>query len=352
MELLKTMIFHLTNRCNLKCLHCWVDASSACEDKSLTLKKWKSIVDEGKALGVKSIKLTGGEPLLYNDTLSIAKYIKNNNINCSIETNGTLIDENNIEEFKDCFDYIAISLDSPNDGYHDWFRQKQGSWKKALNGIKLVIEKQIPMQIIYTVTKENMPDIINMLDFCIDNKIPSIKINPVNLAGRAKNTSSFEIIDSEDYIYIHNLIDEYKKEHNDLHIAFPIPMAFSSLAELLTTRVGKCDICSRIAVMPNGDVSICGIALTVKELVLGNIYDKSLHELWENTVFLSYIKENIPRGLKGVCGICVHKNMCLGHCRAYAAMETNDILAPHSLCQSLYEKGLFPKSRLCGESYE
>lgn len=352
MELLKTMIFHLTNRCNLRCLHCWVEASSNCESESLSLEKWESIIDEGKTMGVKSIKLTGGEPLLYNDALNVAKYVKQNNIYCSIETNGTLINEENIDTVAECFDYIAISLDSSSSSYHDWFRQKEGSWEKALKGIKLVVGKKIPMQIIYTITKENMNEITDMLDFCIENRIPSIKINPVNLAGRAKDNSNFTSIEDVDYIHIYNLVSDYEKEHPNLHIAFPIPMAFISINKMISTRLGKCDICNRVAIMPNGDVSICGIALTVKELVLGNIVDHSLKNLWENTTFLSYIKKNIPSELKGICKICIHKNMCLGHCRAYAAMETNDILAPHALCQSLYEKGLFPRSRIYGGNHE
>ena len=60
---LLSLYYHITNRCNLRCKHCWVDADSSLENE-LSLDEAKDVVLQAIPLGLHNVKLTGGEPFL------------------------------------------------------------------------------------------------------------------------------------------------------------------------------------------------------------------------------------------------------------------------------------------------
>ena len=67
---LNQIYFYLTEGCNLRCRHCWIAPKFQDEGSSypvLSLDLFKSIVEQGKALGLYGVKLTGGEPLMHPD---------------------------------------------------------------------------------------------------------------------------------------------------------------------------------------------------------------------------------------------------------------------------------------------
>ena len=65
---LGSIYFYLTEGCNLKCRHCWIAPKYQTEDAiwpSVDFELFKDIIRQGKELGLSSIKLTGGEPLIH-----------------------------------------------------------------------------------------------------------------------------------------------------------------------------------------------------------------------------------------------------------------------------------------------
>lgn len=125
----------LLDNCNLKCRMCnhWKYASH--------IKKhhfYYPIIDELAALGCKKIHITGGEPLLYPKLNKILKYIRDNyrQIQVSMTTNGTLIDEAMAEMLFNCgVDAYSISIDSPEPNIHDSIRGVEGAFTKTCKGI-------------------------------------------------------------------------------------------------------------------------------------------------------------------------------------------------------------------------
>ena len=349
-EKITSLTCHVTNICNLKCRHCWVEASSDIQsDELLSIDEWKKAIDEAVDLGAVSLKFTGGEPLCYKRFVELLSYAKNKQLVCSLETNGTLIDKEMAMFLKNKLNHVAVSLDAPSAEYHDWFRVSKGCWNTAVNGIRLLVKEDIRTQIIFSLSKETIKFIPDMIEFSLKENVKSIKINPISAAGRAINNVSYTIFDIDDYITIHHFVEKQKQKSEGIAIFFPIPMAFCDLKTLLSTPQSKCDICNRAAILPNGQVSICGIGLTVESLVVGNLKENNLTEIWNNATLFNYIRKNVPFNLKGVCQKCIHKKTCMGYCRAYAAMNNDgDILAPEKICQTAYEQGKFPESRIIG----
>ena len=65
---LRSIYFYLAEGCNLRCRHCWINPKYQSEDRSypvLSLEVFRSVITQAKPLGLSSVKLTGGEPLLH-----------------------------------------------------------------------------------------------------------------------------------------------------------------------------------------------------------------------------------------------------------------------------------------------
>jgi MoaA/NifB/PqqE/SkfB family radical SAM enzyme len=88
-------MFELTERCNLNCVHCYVNqpaSSRVARARELTTDQVKRILDQAADAGCLFLTLTGGEPLLRPDFIEIYLHARKRGILASIFTNGTHVD--------------------------------------------------------------------------------------------------------------------------------------------------------------------------------------------------------------------------------------------------------------------
>lgn len=141
---------HPTNRCNLKCSMCgtraaWrkegLDRDEALrqnEQREMDFGKLLDLVDEAGEMNVNRVLLTGGgEPFIRKETtLKMMKRIKENGIFGNLNTNGTLLDEEDIERIVDMgWDLIIFSIDSGTADTHDGIRGVAGTYKDAVRNM-------------------------------------------------------------------------------------------------------------------------------------------------------------------------------------------------------------------------
>ena len=106
----KEISIEITNKCNLNCKHCCIDANSRTDEMS-TDEIYRSIRKIAK-WNPDNVSISGGEPLVRRDIKEILIYLRKvYNGKITLSTNGLLIDKENIETLKKCVDYFEISLD-------------------------------------------------------------------------------------------------------------------------------------------------------------------------------------------------------------------------------------------------
>lgn len=118
----------------MKCAFCewWKNQIS-----ELPTKKALAAIDAVCSLGVPFFDLSGGEPLLRKDLFVLAKRVASHGCLVSMNTNGTLLNENNVSEVANIFDTVVVSLDGPK-AVHDKIRGVAGTYEKATNAIRLL----------------------------------------------------------------------------------------------------------------------------------------------------------------------------------------------------------------------
>jgi SynChlorMet cassette radical SAM/SPASM protein ScmF len=345
-----------TKYCNLSCRHCWlappVKDKLLPEDEEMSMGEIVDIVKAAEKLGLDTVKLTGGEPLLRNDLEELLEYCLDRYIHTYIETNGTLVTKDTAAMFERmAVDQVSVSLDSPYEETHDRLRGKKGAFRQTIEGIKRLRDEHYPPQVIMSLYRDNFDHFVPFLELMKDIGVDNVKINTISYIGRGaslKGTNAIptvrEILD-----FSERLPDMTKGFKGSVYL--DIPAAFKSLHVAQKGGCGVCAINNILGILSDGTVSICGIGYQDEELIFGNVRKDpdALADIWMNTPMLKILREGVPAGLKGICGMCVLKRSCMGSCRAEAYFNTGDFLAPNWFCQEAYDGGYFPGARVIPE---
>jgi MoaA/NifB/PqqE/SkfB family radical SAM enzyme len=132
----------VSSKCNSRCIMCnvWKLTSKNPEFRGneLTLQELTKLFEELSRMGTRSIALSGGEPLLRKDIMSIVKEAKRYEFQVELITNGTLMDAPLAEEIvTSSLDTISFSIDAPTPGAYEKIRGVKG-WEKAIEGVKKI----------------------------------------------------------------------------------------------------------------------------------------------------------------------------------------------------------------------
>lgn len=366
---LNTAYLYLTDRCNLRCRHCWVVPAYSELNKSnsplppsiegtpaessgsneVDIRYLKKAIIDAKSIGLTCVKLTGGEPFLRKDILNLVDFISLNDITVDIETNGTLINEEIAEKLSvSSVNQVSVSLDGASEKSHESIRGVAGCYQNALNSLLLLTKTGIKTQIIMSLHRENVSDIEKLADIAAGMGTGSLKINPIMPAGRGK-----DLFTDEENLSIQELlnIDRWIEEelcprYNTIDIYFDIPTGLKSLKSITSSQLCECNIFNIIGILANGNISLCGIGHTETGLVMGNIVRDDIRKVWSSHPLLKELRKELPEKLEGICGRCIFKFRCLGACRASAYSLTGNLNSPFFLCNEAYKSGIFPESRM------
>lgn len=338
----------LTKACNLKCPHCYVNAGCPLKDE-LSLEEVKGVLDQLAKMKIFYIFYTGGEPFIRRDIVEILRYTHRKKIGISISTNGVLLNKKILEEIKDIpFNLFQISLDG-TERIHDSIRGK-GNWRKALRAIKLAkeaLKKNIGIGTV--ITKKNWKIIDEIIRQGVIAGADTFTLLCLILTGRAdeeQNPTAQEFVTSVEIAF-----KAYESLKSKVKIAKDTTLPPALLPRKWKKRkvylnFAPCSFPYYLGINANGDVAPCDGLFNHKEMVIGNIRETSLNELWRRSKLMKELRKINPSDLKGVCGNCIYRNYCAGGCRAYAYIKYKDFTMPDPVCQVAYEAGVFPKECL------
>ena len=178
------VIWNLLRRCNLTCKHCYSISTDTNFPGELSTDDIFRTMDALKAFRVPVLILSGGEPLLHPDIFTIAQRAKTMGFYVALSSNGTLINEKNIEAIAACdFDYVGISLDGLGET-HDKFRRQEGAFAASLAGIRQCRELDLKIGVRYTMTQDNAKDLPGLLELVDAEGIDRFYFSHLNYAGR------------------------------------------------------------------------------------------------------------------------------------------------------------------------
>jgi SynChlorMet cassette radical SAM/SPASM protein ScmF len=350
---LKRIYFYLTGNCNLRCRHCWIAPTYIANESTklfLDVHHFKSIIKQAKPLGLNSVKLTGGEPLLHPNIFEIIEIVKQEDLELTIETNGTLCSLELSQLIRSCRKpFISVSLDGSTKETHEYIRGVNGCFNEALQGIVNLVKAGLKPQLIMSIMNHNKGEIESFVRLVEQLCANSVKFNLVQPTSRGKAMhEAAEVPSVEELIEIGRWVERTLIPTTHLRVFYSYPMAFRSLNRIFigdSSGSSTCGILTVLGVLSDGSFALCGIGKVVKEFIFGNVNTDSLQQVWENNSILNEIRYGLPHRIEGICKECVMVKMCKGSCIAQNYYTDNSLWAPFWFCKEADNKGLFPQSR-------
>ncbi|MFH1551928.1 MAG: radical SAM protein [bacterium] len=165
----------LTEKCNLRCLHCYGQEDFKQKDRddkrSLILyDDWIRIIKEARQQGCRKLQFIGGEPMLFKgnifELIKLAKVLEYEII--EVFTNATLLRKEDINLLAKYGAQVAISVYSYRSEIHDKITRQKGSFNKTVNNVKALRAENVKVRLALTVMKQNEGDITETVDFLKD----------------------------------------------------------------------------------------------------------------------------------------------------------------------------------------
>ena len=207
------VIWNLIRRCNLTCKHCYATAADRDFPGELDTRQVYEVMDNLHDFGVPVLILSGGEPLMRPDIFDISRRAKDRGFYVGLSSNGTLIDQNNIDDIVSIgYDYVGISIDGMRET-HDNFRRKQGSFEQALNGLRLCRDAGIKVGLRFTINKFNVNEIPSIFDLLEKMDIPRVCFYHLVYAGRGSKLVADDLTHAETRRAVDLIIDRTRQLH-------------------------------------------------------------------------------------------------------------------------------------------
>lgn len=171
----------LTNKCNFKCLHCYVQSQKNIDANALEIGRWKRIVDVLKEKGCISITFSGGEVLASDKFVELYKYAYDLNFCISLLTNISLLSEEHLKVFvrRKPQEIIITLYGTSNDTYSQFCGIQRG-WEIVRDNILRLKSENINVKIQTVVNKINFNELKDMKKFADTNKISFTAFRTIN----------------------------------------------------------------------------------------------------------------------------------------------------------------------------
>lgn len=308
--------WHLSENCNLKCLHCYQENHKPVqlnyESLVIIYNQFRELLTKLKMKG--HINITGGEPLCNPHFFKILDLIKKDSkiISFSILTNGTLINEGIAKKIKSYNPYyVQVSLEGSKKT-NDYIRGT-GTYERIGKGIDSLKKYDIFTSISFTATSINYKEFPKVVKYAVKHKVDNVWSDRyIPLGDNEDKDLILNLEQTQEYLNIMN--NEREKLRNKKYSKTSISMYRALQFQKTNDFAYGCTAGDTLlTVMENGDLVPC----RRMPIIVGNLLNENMYDLYVNNPILKKLR---ARKIPDDCIECEHSEMCHGglKCLTYA----------------------------------
>lgn len=210
----------LTKKCNLNCIHCFLDNKDG-EMGIDTIRRIAS--DEFFVLHSQNkkrvVNLSGGEIFMMKDIGEIFSLFRDLNVSVGCVSNGFYISNEAVELLEENHIDLSLSMDGVNE-IHNYYRRNDISFNKLEYAIERLLKSKVRFGVVCSVSRINKDYIEEIIKYCINRKIRSIRFQVVKPEGNALSMQEDNLIldDSEKQELFEKLLHYCGKYVADINI--------------------------------------------------------------------------------------------------------------------------------------
>ena len=311
--------FQVTKECNFTCPWCFSDAKDKLANE-LSLAEAIRMTDQLISCGLKTMTLTGGEPLLRKDfCFGLLRHLKNNKIYAKLFTNGSLLNEEVIKGISGIVNEVQVSV------------YTRDYWPKVKAIFKQLKKHNIRAVMRITLTSKNYGQVRDLVKLAEGNGVDALRVRTFMMQGRGLKNRGY-LLNGKFKESIGYLVSVRRNKNYPIQLLAPFfpflydknidPKVFSGHGFIGYTLC-KC-IEDMGSILPEGTVKFCGYF----PHNLGNVRKQSFREIWSD----KNKKKLIVDCLDNKCMNCIYVTLCGGGCRANAYVNSGSLSAPDPNC--------------------
>ena len=374
----RLIFWEVTKGCNLRCIHCRASATELSSPNDLETRRALGIIDQIAEAANPILVLSGGEPLYRSDIFQLARYATDKGLRVALATNGTLVTKEVARMIVDAgVKRVSISLDGADALTHDAFRGIPGAFDAAVYGLRNLKSLGMSVQINMTIARHNARQLPQVLDLARSLGADALHTFLLVPVGCGVDIAAEQMVAPEEYEEMLNWFYDRSLEGGIELKATCAPHYFRVVRQRRvaerkameagatraqappdSTAIGPTDMImpggTGISLKPNehpgghphdmnamtkgclagtgvcfisheGEVFPCGYL----PVIAGDLRQERFIDIWQNSLVFNELRHS--ENLKGKCGCCEFRNVCMG-CRARAFAATGDYLSEEPFC--------------------
>ena len=346
---LRSVQWSITGKCNFRCRHCLVSAPKA-KHPELPLEDCLRIVREIARCGIKSVDITGGEPLLRKDFEEIVRELTKYGIEIElIFTNASLLNTEVLEMLKKYHQHPIFQLSFDGLGHHDWLRGIEGAEKQADRAFRLLQEMGFSSIAAMCIHKENRDSLRETANYLAKYDVLSLRLNaPQNIGLWKEQSGEYALSEEEVWEIYRDYIGHFFEDGMPVGISldgyfrcdkgatdYTVPYVKSGGGEHPDwSEIPYCEAARKTAYIgPDGKLSPCmGFSDSAMKEKWPSLFEKSLGELSTSGLEFEVADTRVSRFLEKnpECRECEHLSCCRGGCMLADITDEGDYLVPDS----------------------
>ena len=345
------VVWTMTRRCNLRCIHCYSDSRDQAYPGELDDAAARKLIDDLADFGCPVLLFSGGEPLLHARLLDYIALAKDKGLRPVVSTNGTLIDDETAKRFVELGTaYVGISLDGI-EAVNDRFRGKKGAFKAAMRGFHACLKHGQKVGLRLTLTKRNVADLEKIFDLIEREGIDRACFYHLAYAGRGATLRDVDVTHEESRAAVELIIERargYADRGLDKEVLTVDNHADAAflVMKMRAERDRRAEEAYRLLQHNGGNQSGIAIACVdnvgnvhadqfLQEISFGNVAERPFGQIWTDTSdpALAGLKHRAPL-IKGRCAPsnCRWFDICNANQRARAYAVTGDLWESDPAC--------------------
>jgi Fe-coproporphyrin III synthase len=216
------VVWTATRRCNLSCRHCYSASIDRPYPGELSTAEAEEFVDDLAEMGAARLLVSGGEPLLRDDVLQVARRARAGGLQLTLSTNGTLLaDPATADAVSDAgFSYVGVSFDGLGE-VHDGFRGKKGAFAASVQGVRNLVARGQRVGLRLTLTTTTAPVLAEVFDFVEREGFARACFYHLASAGRGRKATAEQLTAEQTRAAVEQIIafaDRLRPQRPDVEV--------------------------------------------------------------------------------------------------------------------------------------
>ena len=327
----------ITGKCNYRCKHCFMSAPHAAQGEP-SWDQLMAMLDAFERCGIKSVNLTGGEPMVREDFWDLVDEIRIRGIIIpTLYSNGLLITDEFLDELQKRGLRPAIQFSFDGVGHHDWMRGVDGAEQTVLDALDRCRMRGIHTNATMAVFRDNVHTIRATANLLALHGCDSLKTGLATPAGEWNHYPKHYLTQAELYQAYLDYIPRYFEDGCPLSLSLDsffvhdktLDRHYSPIEKNIPEEsFGKALMCGHLRrelyVSPQGNVLPCmSMVGGPLEKQFPNMLETPLEEILDDgSFYMDAINCRVSDFMdhNAECQSCEYRTGCCGGCRAQAVM--------------------------------